>query len=208
MTRPIPRFAAFMVFLSVLVGTGATAQDTYRIRPGDVLRIEVLEDATLNRSVLVSPDGRISVPLAGSVLAAGNPIEAVQRALTTQLSPNFAAPPSVFVSVERLAERVPAGPAAPVVIPTITIYVLGEVGGAGKLEVEPGTTVLQLFAQIGGFTRFAATSRIQLRRVDANGAETVYPLDYTAIEAGANPNGQATLLDGDVIVVPQRRLFE
>lgn len=215
MTRPFARittiFSAAMAMLAVFgAGVGpAQAQDAYRIRPGDVLRIEVLEDATLNRSALVSPDGRISVPLAGSVMAAGNPLEAIQQAVSAQLAPNFAASPTVFISIERLAERVPAGPLAPPApLPTIDIYVLGEVGGAGKLEVAPGTTVLQLFAQMGGFTRFAATSRIQLRRVDASGVEQIYALDYDAIEAGSNPNGRTTLVEGDVIVVPQRRLFE
>jgi polysaccharide biosynthesis/export protein len=211
MIRPLSRLGMFFTALVTLVTLGgpATAQDAYRIRPGDVLRIEVLEDATLNRSVLVSPDGRISLPLAGSVQAAGNSIEAVQAALTAQLSPNFASAPSVFVSVERLAERIPAGPAAPPAPPpTIDIYVLGEVGNPGKLAVAPGTTVLQLFAQMGGFGRFAATTRIQLRRVDSAGVEQIYALDYDAIEAGTNPNGRTTLAEGDVIVVPQRRLFE
>ena len=210
MTRPRSRFTTVLTALITLLALGgpANAQDAYRIRPGDVLRIEVLEDATLNRSVLVSPDGRISLPLAGSVMAAGNSIEAVQQALTAQLAPNFAAPPSVFVAIEQLAERVLAGPAVPAVAPVINIYVLGEVGNPGKLEVSPGTTVLQLFAQVGGFAPFAATTRIQLRRVDTHGTEQIYALNYDAIEAGTNPNGRTTLLEGDVIVVPQRRLFE
>ena len=211
MTRlfaPITTIFSAVIALLALVGA-AQAQDAYRIRPGDTLRLEVLEDATLNRSVLVSPDGRISVPLAGSVMAAGNPLEAIQRAVSAQLAPNFAAPPTVFISIERLAERVPAGPAGPAAPPpTIDIYVLGEVANPGKLEVSPGTTVLQLFAQMGGFDRFAATARIQLRRVDTAGVEQIYVLNYDAIEAGTNPNGRTTLQEGDVIVVPQRRLFE
>ena len=211
MTRlfaPITTIFSAVIALLALVGA-AQAQDAYRIRPGDTLRLEVLEDATLNRSVLVSPDGRISVPLAGSVMAAGNPLEAIQQAVSAQLAPNFAAPPTVFISIERLAERVPAGPAGPAAPPpTIDIYVLGEVANPGKLEVSPGTTVLQLFAQMGGFDRFAATARIQLRRVDTAGVEQIYVLNYDAIEAGTNPNGRTTLQEGDVIVVPQRRLFE
>ena len=211
MTRlfaPITTIFSAVIALLALVGA-AQAQDAYRIRSGDTLRLEVLEDATLNRSVLVSPDGRISVPLAGSVMAAGNPLEAIQQAVSAQLAPNFAAPPTVFISIERLAERVPAGPAGPAAPPpTIDIYVLGEVANPGKLEVSPGTTVLQLFAQMGGFDRFAATARIQLRRVDTAGVEQIYVLNYDAIEAGTNPNGRTTLQEGDVIVVPQRRLFE
>jgi polysaccharide export outer membrane protein len=86
---------------------------------------------------------------------------------------------------------------------------LGEASSPGKLTVDPGTTLLQAFAQMGGFTPFAATSRLQLRRTDpVTGRETVYSINYEAIESGTSRNGVATLLDGDVIIVPQRRLFE
>lgn len=203
--------AAILMIVSLLFTTASMAQDSYRIRAGDVLRIEVIEDSSLNRSVLVPPDGRITVPLAGAVRASGRPVEAIQADLANQLASNFAATPSVFVSVERLAEVRPSAPAAPSVPlpdPTIDIYVLGEAGNTGKLSVDPGTTVLQLFAQMNGFSNFAATSRIQLRRADHTGAETVYILDYDAIEAGLSPNGTSGLMDGDVIIVPQRRLFE
>ena len=85
----------------------------------------------------------------------------------------------------------------------MTIYVVGEAGKTGKLDLAPGTTVLQAFAQMGGFTKFAAKKRVQLRRGD-----TTYLLDYPAIEAGSSTAGMTVLSAGDVIVVPQRRLFE
>ena len=69
-------------FLLAALTVPATAQDGgYLIRSGDTLRIEVLEDPGLNRSVLVSPDGRITLPLAGGVRAAGKTVEAVQSEL-------------------------------------------------------------------------------------------------------------------------------
>ncbi len=189
------------LFALLALPSTALAQDGYRIRAGDTLRIEVLEDPSLNRSSLVAPDGRIAVPLAGGIRASGRTVEDVQADLSTRLAPNFATTPTVFISVERLAERQPGGP--PAAAPTITIYVLGEAAKPGKLEVTPGTTVLQLFAEMGGFSKFAATKRIQLRR-----DSTTYSLDYKAIEAGTSTSGATTLVDGDVIVVPQRKLFE
>jgi polysaccharide export outer membrane protein len=61
---------------------------------------------------------------------------------------------------------------------------------------------------MGGFTRFAASSRVQLRRPSADGAEQMVTLDYKAIEAGLSNAGMTVLSEGDIIVVPQRRLFE
>lgn len=201
MKRHLLTVAGGLFTLLAALPLTAQAQDGYRIRQGDTLRIEVLEDPTLNRSSLVAPDGRIAVPLAGGIRASGRTIEDIQADLVARLTPSFAAAPTVFLSVERLAERRAAGPAAEA--PTITVYVVGEAAKPGKLLVAPGTTVLQMFAEMGGFSRFAATKRIQLRRGD-----TTYPLNYDAIEAGISQNGSSTLADGDVIVVPQRKLFE
>lgn len=194
-TALIATFALSAAFFT----SAASAQD-YRIRSGDTLRIEVLEDPSLNRSVLVAPDGRINVPLAGSVQAGGRSLSAVEQALTAQLAPNFATAPNVYVALERQRERrATSGGSSR----TIDIYVVGEAGNPGKLEVEPGTTVLQAFGLMGGFTKFAAQKRLQLHR-----ANSIQHLDYRAIETGRSTKGMMALQDGDVILVPQRRLFE
>ncbi len=195
-----------VALLTTVLAPGAQAQ-TYNIRPGDTLRIEVLEDPSLNRTVLVAPDGRISVPTGGSVRASGQSIESVQRIVTERLSGNFASTPNVFVSLESLFEPRITTP-TPTSPPMISIYVMGEANRPGKLEVSPGTNVLQAFAVMGGFTNFAATKRIQLRRLDnKTGTQTIYGLNYKNIEAGGQ-GGLTKLQEGDTIVIPQRRLFE
>lgn len=206
-------FVAFLlgiVLIPLLLVQQAVAQDSYRVRAGDVLRIEVLEDPSLNRSVLVLPDGRISLPLAGSVAAAGRGLEDVQADIVARLQPSFATSPSVFVGIERLAEREISlgGTAAPAEPPGIEIFVIGEAAKSGKIRVTPGTTMLQLFAEIGGFSKFAATKRIQLRRADASGKEKIYLFNYKEIERGTSDAGNTVIAEGDIIVVPQRGLFE
>jgi polysaccharide export outer membrane protein len=193
----------FAILAGLLMALPALAQDSYRIRPGDVLRVEVVEDPALNRTTIVLPDGRISIPLAGTVLAGGRSIEQVQAEVSGRLAPNFAAAPTVFVALEQLA-----GPAAGRTVTPITVHVLGEANRPGRLAVTPGTTLLQAFSEMGGFSKFAAIKRIQLRRTDGRGGETILPIDYSAIERGASDAGRTTLREGDVIIVPQRRLFE
>ena len=200
-------FSLFALVLTLGLAAPATAQEGYQVRAGDVLRIEVIEDSSLNRSVLVAPDGSINVPLAGAIRARGRTLQSIQTDLANALAPNFATTPSVFVALERQVQRQPSIPQPPRPEPTIAIFTLGEVGSAGRIDVAEGTTVLQLFAQMGGFSRFAATSRIQLRRTE-NGQETIYTIDYRAIEEGRSDAGSLRLREGDVIVVPQRRLFE
>lgn len=202
----------FLAMLALVLAAGlgtalpATAQDaSYQIKSGDVLRIEVLEDASLNRSVLVAPDGRIALPLAGSVPVAGQSVEQVRAALTAALGPNFAATPTVYVAIDSVAQKTGGGPA---VAKTYDVYVIGQVTHPGKFTVVPGTTILQFLAEIGGFTDFAATKRIQLRRSDAAGKETVYVLNYQAIVDGTANTLGGTVAQGDVFVVPPTRLFE
>lgn len=196
---------SWLTGLMVLVPVLATAQ-AYRIQPGDVLSIEVVEDEALNRSVLVDPRGQINFPFVGSIRAAGRTVNAVEATLTEQLTPNFAAPPSVFVALQQVAPELPPRETTPEVI---SIYMLGEVAQPGRVDMEPGATLLQAFAAMGGFSDFAATKRVQLRRTDhKTGVETVYSFNYDAIAKGQTNNATLEMQDGDVILVPTRRLFE
>ncbi len=196
-----------IVVLLVLIVTYATALPAlaqgYRIQSGDTLRIEVLEDESLTRDVLVRPDGRINVPLAGSLRAGGRSVEQVSNELSQMLAPNFASPPNVFVSLGAL--NIPREPLPP---RTIDVYVIGEAGAPGRHTPVRGTTLLQFFGEMGGFSRFAATKRIMLRRTDKAGNESVYKFNYDAMLDGTGSGGATQLADGDVIVIPQRRLFE
>ena len=194
--------AAFALALTLFSLSGPAQAEGYAVRAGDTLKVEVVEDPSLNRLVLVAPDGRITLPGAGSLQASGRSVDQVAAALAAALGPSFATAPTVYVSLERQAERVVStgGPAKAV---TISVYVMGEAAKPGKLEVAPGTTVLQLFAEMGGFSKFAATKRLQLRRAGLS-----YPLNYDAIEAGTSDAGATTLQAGDVLVIPQRKLFE
>lgn len=202
--------AFFLAIIASVMATVAVAQSDYVVRPGDTLRIEVLEDTTLNRNVIVLPDGRFSFPFAGTVQAGGRTLGQVESAVASSIGSNFATPPNVFASIVSLGQAQPrAGGAAPATEPTIAVYFLGEMAAPGKKEVTPGTNLLQALAQGGGFTNFAATKRIQLRRTDPrSGAQTLHTINYRALTQGAALNTNIVLQEGDVILVPERRLFE
>jgi polysaccharide biosynthesis/export protein len=183
----------------VLAAFPAAAQDAYQIKPGDTLRIEVLEDSNLNRTALVLPDGTIAMPMAGTIKATGRSVGDVQADLAKRIAPNFAATPNVYVSVDKLSTATPATGTTRLV----DVYVLGEAGSPGHYEVKSSTTLLQFMAQMGGFSRFAATNRIQLLRTDRKGNQTTYALD---LAAPANLAGRVQ--NGDVFIIPPRKLFE
>ena len=165
---------ALALTLASLVTPAFAQSSGYRIQPGDSLTVTVLEDDTLNRQVLVLPDGRISVPLAGTLSAAGQTVDSVERVIADRLASNFAVRPSVFVSVVAVDEQAGEFP----------VYVIGQVANPGEVMVKPGTTLLQAVAMSGGLDRFAAGKRIQLRRTDpATHQERLFLFNYNAVES-------------------------
>lgn len=194
--------------ITLFAATMAFAQSQYTIRSGDTLAIEVLEDPSLNRSVLVLPNGSITFPFAGTVQAGGQSPDQVGAAIASAIASNFASRPTVFVTVQSL-RPVQQSSGDGGIGPSIDIYIMGEVGSPGIKKLERGTTVIQALAATGGFTKFAATKRIILRRTNsATGEQSVTRINYKAIASGASIGQDYVLADGDVIIVPERRLFE
>ncbi len=202
-------FLLVAMFGIVFGAQSALAQSMYQIRSGDVLRVEVVEDPSLNRDILVLPDGSVNFPFVGALRAAGLTTEQVQQQITAGIASNFAVRPNVFVAVSEVYVAPPAPPFVPRPGPTIDIFIQGEVNAPGLVEVPPGTTLIQALSLHGGFTNFAATRRIQLRRTHPHtGQISVVTLNYRAVSQGATLNHDPVLAEGDVILVPQRRLFE
>jgi polysaccharide export outer membrane protein len=198
------RVIAVVVSVLLLAFGSAAAAQGYRVQPGDTVTIEVAQDPSLNRDILVAPDGSISFPPVGQVRAGGRTLEQIAASVAEGLRAGFAGAPTVYASLRAL--RPP-----PVILPdrTVTVYVTGEMNAPGALEVAPDATLLQVIASAGGPTRFAAMNRVQLRRIDARtGAETIYQIDAEELLAGRGDAVSLRIREGDVLVVPERRLFE
>ncbi len=196
MSRIISIFAAAALFVAPQLAAA------YVISPGDTLQVDVLEDPNLSRTVLVLPDGTVNFPGAGSVRVGGVSPATVQDAIATKLSSEFSTKPSVYVSVAGLSPETQKD----LTEKPKNIYIMGEISKPGLVEAEQGITLLQAIAQAGGFTRFAATKRVELHRVDAKtGREQIYIYDY---RNNKGISGATRLVTGDVIVIFERRLFE
>jgi polysaccharide export outer membrane protein len=152
----------------------------YRLVPGDKLRIEVYKDPQLSQSVQVRPDGRITLPLANDVMAAGHTPAELREAIVKSLN-SYISNPTVTVIV---VESVPP-----------VIYVMGEVNNAGPQPLTGSLDVLQALAAAGGFKDFANTKNIKIRR----GSEI---LRFNYKEALAGRAAPLYLKPGDTIIVP------
>lgn len=167
------------------------ADDSYGIIAGDILQITVWKEETLDREVVVLPDGTINFPLIGSVAVQGLTPAKAQKTIKEKLV-NFIPDASVAVSV-----KAPLGH---------TVSVIGQVNKPGEIIMGRRLTVMQALSQAGGLTPYAREGRIiVLRRVD--GKEISIPFPYADVAAGRDLEQNITLLPGDVVVVPTSGLF-
>jgi polysaccharide biosynthesis/export protein len=190
-------------FLAMLSAVGSQAAE-YRLRPGDKVEVTVWQDEKLNRTVIVAPDGQIAFPLAGRFKAAGRSVEAVETELKGRLQKQYTDDIDVTLAIAEIREdkqRTEEPPLDP------SVYVTGEVAKPGQYFFKSRTNVLQAIALAGGLGPFAAESRIKVRR-KVNGRETLYEFDYEAFTEGSDLSGNMFLRSGDVIVVPEKGLFE
>ncbi len=161
------------------------AADSYVIGASDVLSVTVWKQPDLSSSLLVRPDGMISMPLLGDVEAAGlTPLQLGKR-IETKLK-KFVQDPEVAVVLTQSNSKV--------------IYLLGEVGKKGPVQMTPGMTLLQAISSAGGLTDFANSKKIYILRNDG-GKQQRIPVHYKKALKG-DPTFNVVLQPGDTIVVP------
>jgi len=172
------------LFLVILSFSISSAEKDYSLLPDDILQISVWKEADLQREVLIRPDGKISFPLAGHLMAAGRTPEEVEQAISEKLS-RFIPDPVVTVAVSKLAGY--------------KIYVLGKVVKPGQYVV-PQINIMQALSLAGGLTRFASESNIKVLR-DSGEKQQVISFDYDDVADGESLTQNITLQPGDVLVV-------
>jgi polysaccharide export outer membrane protein len=170
--------------------TSAQARDAkpfqpqeYRIGVEDVLEIAVWREPELSTVAPVRPDGKVTVPVAGEVAAAGRTAHELEQELAKKFSVRIASPTVTVVIKEVNSSRV---------------FVLGEVAKPGAYPMRGAMTVVQALAVAGGMTEFADKGSIViLRRGDA-GAQQRLGVNFNDAVSGS----AIELVPGDTVVVP------
>jgi len=156
----------------------------YVLGVGDVINIRVYEQDNVSADVKIRTDGRIALPFAGEIVAAGKrPLE-LSRELEARLK-EFIVTPRVTINVAT---------AQP-----ITVTVVGEVVRIGTVTLEPPARLVEALAQSGGPGEFADKSKIFVLRQFPSYRRIRFNWDSIL----RNENGAATfpLRTGDVVVV-------
>jgi polysaccharide export outer membrane protein len=160
------------------------AAGEYLINVGDMLNIQVWDQAQMSGRMRVRNDGRVSLPFVNDAVAAGKSPSKLAADLEAGLK-SVVLNPKVTVVVE---ESKP-----------LTISVLGEVSKPGPQPLERETGVAQALAAAGGLTTFAHKDRIFVVRTAPEPARIHFT--YEELTRRVGPASMFKLRPGDVIIV-------
>ena len=135
--------------LSSVIAAG-TCRAEYLLGSDDNVTVRVYEWPDLNGDFKVGPDGRISFPLIGNVLAIGLTTSQLEAAVGAKLTEQarLKVSPSVAVQIKEFRP----------------FFIVGDVQKPGAYPFHPGLTVLQAVSVAGGFFRFSDPGLLRLER--------------------------------------------
>ncbi len=160
----------------------------YIIGPEDVLEISVWKNSDLSKTVQVRPDGRISLPLIGDIVAVDQTTAQLTESIASQLK-KYMAKPTVSIVVKE--------------VNSYNIFVMGAVGAPGKYALKSKTTLLQALVISGGLTEIADRNKIVVFRLGKNGQGlTKIKASYDDIVLRGGIKQNIELKPGDTVVIP------
>ncbi|HIC47880.1 MAG TPA: polysaccharide export protein [Methylophaga aminisulfidivorans] len=182
----LKRFLVLLVTIVSLFSSSVFAAERYLLNSGDVLDISVWNEESLQKQVTVLPDGVITFPLAGEVVAKDKTVAEVEEELTKKLS-EYLADPVVTVSVTNVEGN--------------RVHILGKVLNPGSFVMNQPLDAMQALSLAGGLSPYAEENNIIVLRRDG-AKQQVLPVKYAEIKKGKALNTNITLESGDVIIVP------
>lgn len=171
-----------LALLSVALGQKAP----YRLKQDDILAISVYGEQQIQTQVPVGPDGNISAPFVGTLLAEGRTTAELEVELIRLYKEKLRLrDPKVSVTIFRFR--------------TIRATITGAVQRGGTYDMRPGDTILTLL----GFGSGTVPERAILKRCTLKRAQSseIIPIDLQALQTG-DASQDYTLEDGDVFTVP------
>ncbi len=168
--------------------------DAYKIGVDDEVQVSVWRNPDLSVKAPVRPDGMISVPLVGDVMAGGRSPTEVADEIKGKLK-TFVVDPQVTVVLTELRSHEYLS----------RVRVTGAVRTPVSIPYRQGMTVLDAVLAAGGITEFAAPDRSNLYRKAGESTGT-YQVRLDSVLNSGDLSTNYKVAPGDVITVPERVL--
>ncbi|WP_405041455.1 polysaccharide biosynthesis/export family protein [Phenylobacterium sp.] len=186
--EPAPRGRAFS---DIPYATWSDYEPDYRFYPGDEIEVSLPSAPELNKTVTVQPDGRISLPLISTVMAADRTIPELQADLAQAYSRQLLRP-----EVDVVAKAAP-----------LKVFVGGEVGTPGMFDLTGDSDALRAVIQAGDFKTSADRSSVIIIRRGPDGRAMMRRANlYRGLKSGASD--VVPLRRFDIVYVPRSGVAE
>jgi polysaccharide export outer membrane protein len=180
-------------FADIAYATWSDDEPGYRLYPGDQIEVATPTAPELTRTLTVGPDGRISLPLIGSVMAADRALPELELILSQAYATQLVRP-DVEVTLKQ---------AAP-----MKVLVGGEVNAPGWVEMNGDLDSLQAVMAAGGPKSSAKLGQVVIIRRGPGGRLMRRTVD---LSRGLRQPGRADLVPlrrFDIVFVPRSGLAE
>jgi protein involved in polysaccharide export with SLBB domain len=148
-----------------------------RLQRGDRIKVTVYGEDTLNGVYDVDPGGFVSLPLAGTIRAAGRTRAELEKVIAARYKSEYLQNPKVTVDFATFRP----------------FYVLGEAERPGEFPYRAGLTVLDGITTAGGMTYRANRTYFHIKHAGEEGWRE-YPLS-DAIYVSIRPGDQIRLME-------------
>ncbi len=178
--------------------SGYVPDDKYKIRAGDRVAFQILEDRDVPKSLVVADSGELDVPYIGRVAAADKTCKQLAGELKTQLEKEYYYRATVIIALDvanKLLGRV---------------YVWGQVRNQGPIDmtVNENLTAGKAILRAGGFGDFANKKKVKVVR-SAGAAGTTkqtFELNMVEILEDGKTEKDVLLQPDDFVIVPARSI--
>ncbi len=164
---------------------------SYKMAVGDQIQINVWKNAELSLAEPIRPDGKISMPLIGDVMAVGLTPEELAAKIESRLS-DYVKSPNVTIILTNLQGHAFLS----------RIRVTGSVTQNISMPYHQGMTVLDAVLEAGSVDLYADANNTKLHRRTKKGAVT-YDIRLKDIMKEGDMRTNISLMPGDIITVPE-----
>ena len=161
------------------VGMGVNP-NSYVIGGEDVIYIKTWRQPEFSFTTVVRPDGKITIPLVGEMMAGGKTPSQLEKELSKALE-NYIQNPEVAVTVLEVRSK--------------KYFIIGEVLKAGQFPLIGPTTVMEALSQ-SGFAPFANKKKIQILR-----GSQKHTFNFMEVINGKKMEQNIPIQNGDYIIV-------
>lgn len=165
---------------------------SYKMAVGDQIQINVWKNPELSLSEPIRPDGKISMPLVGDVMAVGLTPEELAAKIETRLA-SYVKAPNVTVILTNLQGHAFLS----------RIRVTGSVTQNVSMPYHQGMTVLDAVLEAGSVDLYADANNTKLHRRTKKGS-VAYDIRLKDIMLEGDMKTNISLMPGDIITVPER----